>query len=124
MERHPENALAHFALAYVLRYGGAAEESGHECDTALSLDPGNYQFRSCAFTFDQLGNYKRAMDFLQLDAGSEWAASNVMRHHIRDGDFSQAREEIQKEAHGPFARMMIACMDAPSSANAHPIVSD
>jgi len=57
VERHPENALAHFALAYVLRYGGAMEESAHECDTALSLDPGNYQFRSCAFTFDQLGKY-------------------------------------------------------------------
>ena len=71
VERHPENALAHFALSYVLRYGGATEESAQECDTALSLDPGNYQFRSCAFTFDQLGNYARAMNFLQLDAGSE-----------------------------------------------------
>src|SRR5208283_1812789 len=42
--RHPENAYAHFALSYVLRYGGAVEESGRECDTALSLDPGNYRF--------------------------------------------------------------------------------
>ena len=118
VERHPENALAHFALAYVLRYGGATEESAHECDTALSLDPGNYQFRSCAFTFDQLGNYKRAMDFLQLDAGSEWAVSNVMRHYIRNGDLSQAREAIQKEAYRPYGQMIIACMDAPSSASA------
>jgi hypothetical protein len=94
------------------------DESGHECDTALSLDPGNYQFRSCAFTFDQLGNYARAMDFLQLDAGSEWSVSNVTRHYIRNGDLSRARETIQKEAYKPHAQMMIACMDAPSSANA------
>lgn len=38
LARHPENAYAHFALSYVLRYGGATEESAHECDTALSLD--------------------------------------------------------------------------------------
>jgi serine/threonine protein kinase/Tfp pilus assembly protein PilF len=118
VERHPENALAHFALAYVLRYGGATEESAQECDTALSLDPGNYQFRSCAFTFDQLGNYKRAMDFLQLDAGSEFAVSNVTRHYVRNGELSQAREAIQREASRPYAEMMIACIDAPSSAKA------
>jgi len=42
VERHPENAMGHFALSYVLRYGGAMEESGRECNTAVSLDPGNY----------------------------------------------------------------------------------
>ena len=36
----PKMAAAHFAMAYVLRYGGALEESAHECDTALSLDRG------------------------------------------------------------------------------------
>jgi len=118
VERHPENALAHFALSYVLRYGGATEESAQECDTALSLDPGNYQFRSCAFTFDQLGNYARAMNFLQLDAGSEWAVLNVMRHYIREGNLAQAREEIQKATNRPYREMLMACIDAPSSANA------
>ena len=82
--RHPENSEAHFALAYVLRYGGAMEESAHECDVALSLDSGNFMLRSCSFTFDQLGNYARAMDFLQLDAGSVWASNNLMRHYVRD----------------------------------------
>jgi hypothetical protein len=82
------------------------------------LDPGNYQFRSCAFTFDQLGNYKRAMNFLQLDAGSEFAASNLMRHYVRNGELSQAREAIQQEVSRPYAQMIIACIDAPSSANA------
>src|SRR5258708_24522898 len=83
VERHPENASAHFTLAYVLRYGGAIEASAHECDAALALDPGNFWFRSSSFPSDQLGNYTRAMDFLQLDAGSLWASDNVMRHYIR-----------------------------------------
>ncbi len=29
--------MAHFALSYVLRYGGMLQEAGQECDTALSL---------------------------------------------------------------------------------------
>src|ERR1700691_4037767 len=117
VERHPENAEAHFALAYVLRYGGAVEESAHECDLAMSLDSGNYTLRSCAFTFDQLGNYARAMDFLQLDAGSLWASNNMMRHYIRDGKLPQAKEMLQKFADQPRSQLMLACLENPSSAD-------
>jgi serine/threonine protein kinase/tetratricopeptide (TPR) repeat protein len=119
VERHPENASAHFTLAYVLRYGGAIEESARECDAALSLDPGNYSFRSCAFTFDQLGNYARAMDFLQLDAGSEWASNNIMRHYIRDGKLAQAKEiaEKYKDTNRLGYQMMAVCIENPSSPN-------
>jgi tetratricopeptide (TPR) repeat protein len=113
LARHPENANVHFALSYVLRYGGAIEESAHECDAALSTDPGSYGFRSCAFTFDQLGNYARAAEFLQLDAGSEWSLDNLMRHQIRDGKLAQAKEIAQKLNN----RTMIACLDDPSSSN-------
>jgi TolB-like protein len=125
--RHPENAGPHFALSYVLRYGGAIEESAHECDTALALDPGNYTFRSCAFTFDQLGDHPRAMDFLQLDAGSLWSSANLMREYIEDGKLAQAREIAQKfsgestPASAPSVgdmATMAACIDNPSSANA------
>jgi serine/threonine protein kinase/tetratricopeptide (TPR) repeat protein len=119
-ERHPENAQARFALAYVLRYGGAMEESAHECDAALSLDPGNFMLRSCAFTFDQLGNYTRAMDFLQLDAGSQWASNNVMRHYIRDGKLGQAKEVADKfknDDRGLGFELTTACIENPSSAN-------
>ena len=115
LARHPENAYAHFALSYVLRYGGATEESGRECDTALSLDPGNYRFRSCSFTFDQLGNYARAIQFLQLDAGTEWSSSNTMREYIRGGQLAKAREIAQNFHDLPWARLMINCTDNPSS---------
>jgi len=116
--RHPENAQAHFALSYVLRYGGALEESAHECEAALSLDSGNFMLRGCSFTFDQLGNYARARDFLQLDAGSEWAAANLTRHYLRDGKVAQARDTAQKRGDDLETRMLEACMDDPSSANA------
>src|ERR1700721_1447322 len=56
VERQPENAQAHFALSYVLRYGGAVEESARECEAALALDPGNFGLRSCSLTFHPLGN--------------------------------------------------------------------
>ena len=117
VERHPESAVAHFALAYVLRYGGAMEESAHECDAAVAVDPGNFMLRSCAFTFEQLGNYARAGDFLQLDAGSDWASSNLVRHYVRDGKLAQARELTQKFNGGAWAPMWTACLDNPSSAN-------
>jgi serine/threonine protein kinase/TolB-like protein len=117
--RHPESALAHFALGYVLRYGGAVEESARECEAALSLDSGNFGLRSCAFTFDQLGNYARAMKFLQLDAGSEWASDNIMRHYIRDGKLAQAKEITEKfKDSGRSFPMMRACLENPSSADA------
>jgi tetratricopeptide (TPR) repeat protein len=118
VERHPENAQAHFALAYVLRYGGAIEESAHECDAALSLDPGNFMLRSCAFTFDQLGNHTRAMDFLQLDAGSVWASNNIMRYYLRDGKLAQAKEiadKFKSEDRRLGFRLMVTCIENPSS---------
>ena len=117
--RHPESALAHFALGYVLRYGGAMEESARECEVALSLDSGNFGLRSCAFTFDELGNYARAMDFLQLDAGSEWASDNITRHYMRDGKLAQAKEIAEKfKDSGRSFPMMRACLENPSSADA------
>ena len=103
VERHPEGSAAHFALAYVLRYGGVLDESAHECDAALAVDPGNYQLRSCSITFDELGNYARGMDFLQLDIGSMWVTGNLVFHDIRTGNLAQAREMAEKM--GDFNRV-------------------
>jgi hypothetical protein len=119
LARHPENANVHFALSYVLRYGGAIEESAHECD-AMSMDPGSYGFRSCAFTFDQLGNYARAVEFLQLDVGSEWSLDNLMRHQIRDGKLAQAKAMAQKLN----ARTMQACLADQSPSNTAGLVRE
>jgi serine/threonine protein kinase/TolB-like protein len=118
VDRHPENAMAHFALSYVLRYGGAVEESAHECDSALALDPGNYAFRSCVFSFEQLGNYGRAKEFLQLDSGSDWASSNMIRLLIRDGNMASVRDLAEKFPDSKWGPLMLACIDHPGSENA------
>jgi adenylate cyclase len=62
-------------------YGGGdaseflLDESAQECDRALTLDPTSRELRSCASTFELLGNYGRMQDFLRLDAGSEKTVS-------------------------------------------------
>jgi eukaryotic-like serine/threonine-protein kinase len=111
VDRHPENAAAHMALAYVLRYGGALDESAHECDAALSLDPGSYLYRSCSFTFDELGNYARGMEFLQLDAGSDWVSRNMVGHFIRAGNLAKAREQTEKLQNDGISGMTRECLN-------------
>jgi len=65
--RQPDSHNSHFTLSYVLRYGGALEDSAQECNRAYSLDSGDYGLRSCYNTFLQLGDYRRAADFAALD---------------------------------------------------------
>ena len=89
VKRRPENAQAHFTLGYVQRYAGMLEESARQCDTALTLAPGNYQFRSCAWAFMELGKFDRACDFIQLDAGSEWANYVTPSLLLREGRVSR-----------------------------------
>jgi serine/threonine protein kinase/tetratricopeptide (TPR) repeat protein len=96
VKSRPESGQAHFTLAYVLRYAGMQEESARECDTALELSPGNYQFRSCAFALMQLGRSQRAMDFVRLDAGSEWAAFATPLILMGEGKLTEARESVKK----------------------------
>ena len=113
--RHPENAMAHFALSYVLRYGGMLDEAAPECNKAVALDPGNYQFRSCSFVFDLMGNSDRAMDFLRLDPGSGWVSSNMPLHFERAGKRAEARASAEKVSPSdPFSGIIMACL-APSS---------
>src|SRR6201981_1410316 len=85
VKRRPENADARFGLSYVFRYAGMLEESTRECDTAIALDPGNYVFRSCAWAFAYLGKAERAMDFVRLDAGSEWVTWVTPHILLREG---------------------------------------
>lgn len=77
VKQRPDNVQAHFTLSYVLRYAGVLTDAGRECNEALRLDPGNYGLRSCAFVFMEQGDVARAMTFINLDAGSNWA-TNVM----------------------------------------------
>ena len=122
--QHPENARPHFSLAYVLRYAGLLDESGHECDMALSIDPGNYEFRSCGLTFEEMGNYSRAMDFFRLDLGSQWVSNNLVRHYVRTGNMAQAREVAEKAQDIHINRLLYAYLNKASSAELDSIAKD
>ncbi len=98
VRRRPQSADAHFALSFVLRYAGMLEPATQECDTARSLDPGNYNFRSCAWAFLELGKTDRAMDFVHLDAGTQWAAWVTPYVYLAAGNVAQARESVKNVA--------------------------
>jgi serine/threonine protein kinase/tetratricopeptide (TPR) repeat protein len=101
VKRRPESALAHFTLGYVQRYAGMLEESARQCDTALTLAPGNYSFRSCAWVFMEWGRFERAYDFIQLDAGSEWANYITPSLLLREGRVSQVRDAVKRMSNSP-----------------------
>jgi TolB-like protein len=90
VRRRAQSADAHFALSYVLRYAGMLDQSTQECNTARSLDPGNFAFRSCAWSFLEMGKTDRAMDFVHLDAGSEWAAWVTPYVYLAEGNMAEA----------------------------------
>ena len=91
LRRRPDSAQAHFTLSYVLRYAGLLDRAQKECDVALGLDPGNYGFRSCAFAFFEAGKSQRAMDYLRLDATSEWSRNVLPAILLRENNLDEAR---------------------------------
>jgi len=101
LERRPDAAEAHWVMSYVYRYAGMLPQATEECDKALSLDPGNFTFRSCAWAFMEMGNTKRAFDFINLDAKSEWAAYVMPSLLLREGEIEKAREAVTKMPTAP-----------------------
>jgi tetratricopeptide (TPR) repeat protein len=111
-KRRPQSAEAHFALSYVLRYAGMLEQATQECNTARALDPGNFNFRSCAWAFLEMGKTERAMDFVQLDAGSQWAAWVTPYIYVAEGNLTSAREAVKNVDKATFyhRELMVACV--------------
>jgi TolB-like protein len=126
VRRRPQSADAHFALSYVLRYAGMQEKATQECNTARSLDPGNFDFRSCAWAFLALGKTDKAMDFVHLDAGSEWAAWVTPYVHLAAGNVAQARESAKSVAKAPayHRELLVACTQAQRPADMDRIVRE
>jgi eukaryotic-like serine/threonine-protein kinase len=126
LRRRPDSADAHYALSYVLRYAGMQEKAAQECDTALSLDPANFNFRSCAWAFLELGQPDHAMDFVHLDAGSEWAAWVTPYVYLAEGNVAQARIAARETPKAPFYHrdLMVACTQSPKPADLQTIVQD
>jgi len=126
VQRLPQSSQAHFTLAYVLRYAGMLEESAKECNTALALDPGNYQFRSCAWAFMQLGQTQRARVFVQLDAGSEWAAYIMPSILLREGKRTEAAAAVRQMPTNPryHRDLLEACLRATTPAELEKAAQD
>jgi len=101
VKSRPDSAQAHFVLSYVYRYAGMLPQSAQECDKALALDPGNYTYRSCAWSFMELGNTARAADFIRLDAGSEWAAYITPSLLLREGKVPETKEAVKQMPSAP-----------------------
>ena len=111
VKQRPQSAFAHFVLGYVLRYAGLLEDAARECDTALTLDRGNYQFRSCSVVFMQLDQPQKAMEFMRLDAGSEWAAQRTAGILLRQGKLPEARQSVQNTSESGFRELLQACRE-------------
>ncbi len=126
VRRRPQSADAHFALSFVLRYAGMLEQATQECNTARSLDPGNFNFRSCAWAFLELGQTDKAMDFVHLDAGSEWAAWVTPYVYLAAGNVAQARESAKSVAKAPAYHrdLLAACTQSPHPADMERIVRE
>jgi eukaryotic-like serine/threonine-protein kinase len=126
VQRLPENAQAHFVMSYVYRYAGMLAPAMQECNKALSLDPGNYTFRSCTWAFMESGDTKRAADFIKLDNGSEWAAYATPSLLLREGKIDDAREAVKKMP--PGARyhrdLLEACLALRPYAEAQRMASE
>ena len=114
VRRRPQSADAHFALSYVLRYAGMLDQATQECNAARALDPNNFAFRSCAWAFLEMGKTERAMDFIHLDAGSEWAAWATPYVQLAEGNVAAARDSSKSmgKASTYHRELMVACVAA------------
>jgi len=126
VKRRPDNAQAHFTLAYVLRYAGVLDEAVKECDIARGLDPGNYGFRSCAFAFFELGRGERAMEYLDLDAGSEWERNIRAAVLLREGQAQEAANAAHNMSNNQtwFGNVLRACLDGRPASEMNKLVLD
>lgn len=126
VRRRGDNAQAHFTLAYVLRYAGILDESMKECDTARGLDPGNYGFRSCAFAFFEAGEGERALEYIDLDTGSEWSRNTRPAVLLRMGRSEEAATAAHNMSNNAtwFGRVLQACLDDRPASEINKLVLD
>jgi eukaryotic-like serine/threonine-protein kinase len=126
VKRRPDSADSHFALSYVLRYAGMQEKAAQECNAARSLDPGDFNFRSCTWVFLELGQPNQATIFLNLDPGSEWTAWVTPYVYLAEGNLAQARDAAKNVPKGAsyHRELAIACTQSPHPADLEKIVHD
>jgi DNA-binding winged helix-turn-helix (wHTH) protein/TolB-like protein len=111
LRRRPDNPNLHHVLSYVLRYGGSLEGAGRECELAVLL-ASKVVWGSCSTTFMELGNYKRAKDFLRKDLSSEWSKAHTIEVLLREGKTDETtRIPAPQIPHWDSYKMLLACAD-------------
>jgi len=121
VEKRRDNAFAHFSLAYVSRYAGRLNEAQSECDQAMAIDSRNYMWRSCSTAFFEPGKLSRAMDYLNLDASSEWSKAALVTVLMRQGKMAEARQAAQKMTDNPtlMGPLLQACLNQAPETEVH-----
>jgi serine/threonine protein kinase/tetratricopeptide (TPR) repeat protein len=111
LDKRPEDPQAHFAMSYVLRYGGMLDEAARQCEAALAKDPRNAGFRSCSMAYQQMGNFKRAKEIVQsTDPGSNWTMGFDAGIALREKDLARARADVESTV-GDRAQYYRACFN-------------
>ena len=114
VRRRPDKSAAHFSLSYVFRYAGLLQESARECDAGFAIDP--FGLRSCAVVFIELGNYRRAEDYLHIEQRTDW--TNALSIHLltRQGRLSDALQVEEPHIAGwESFNLLVGCLRRESS---------
>ena len=118
LRQRPDSVHAHFSMSYVLRYAGLLDESASHCESAFLLDPQTdiSWIRSCAIVFFVRGDYPRALTYLNLDRGSDWARAFSIDMLVRQGNIQAALEmESPNMSQFPSYDLLLACVRARPS---------
>lgn len=89
VRRRPDSVMARWALGAVLRYTGLLDEATSNCEAAYLIDA-SPAIRSCAVSFILHGDYERAMVYIRLVQGSEWAKALTTDVLARQGKEQEA----------------------------------
>jgi serine/threonine protein kinase/lipoprotein NlpI len=121
VKKRPDSAYAHFSLAYVLRYAGRLDEAQSECEKTLAIDPGNYNWRTCALAFAEAGKAERAMQFIEQDVGSEWSNSVRVSVLMRQGKMLEAQQAAPQMTDNPMwmRGLVEACLAKAPATDIH-----
>ena len=119
--KRPDSAFAHYSLGYVSRYAGLLDEAQSECDKALAIDSKNYNWRSCSVAFFEQGKLARAMEYLNLDAGSEWSNATRVSVLMRQGKTADAQRAAQLMTDNPMLMrgLLQACLNKAPATDLH-----
>lgn len=87
---NPNNPDALFSLGYIYRYAGMNSESVREMEKAINLDPENPRFRSIIFSYEYVGDFKKALVLLEKSEQNTFTIGQQGMMLYRLGNIKQA----------------------------------